>query len=117
MKLNSCVNTAGEAFHGKNSSLVDPIMKCRSHEGFKSLLNNSSSDTHKGSSELGSGHLEIGRSERTNVTSVSSGIVHVGLFKDSFSIYVPQRNNYVVCRLISIINLFEYHHFQAITNS
>ena len=26
-------------------------------------------------------------------------------------------NNYVVCRLISIINLFEYHHCQAITTS
>ena len=45
IKLNSCVNIVGEAFHGKNASLVDPTMKCRSHEGFKILLNNSSSDT------------------------------------------------------------------------
>ena len=48
IKLNSCVNTVGEAFHGKNASLVDPTMKCRSHEGFKSLLTSSSSDTRKG---------------------------------------------------------------------
>ena len=115
IKLNSRVNTAGEAFHGKNASLVDPIMKCRSHEGFTSLLKNSSSDTHKGSSELGSGHIETTRSERTDVASVSSGIVCVGLSKDIFPISVPQSNNYVVCRLISIINLFEYHHCQAIT--
>ena len=83
IKLNSRVNTTGEAFHGNNASLVDPTIKCRSHEGFKSLLKNSSSDTHKGSSELGNGHIET-RSERIDVTSVSSGIVHVGLFKDSF---------------------------------
>ena len=70
IKLNSRVNTVGEAFHGKNASLVDPTMKCRSHEGFKSLLKNSSSDTHKGSSELGSGHIEIARSERIDVASV-----------------------------------------------
>ena len=89
-------------------------MKCRSHEGFKILLKNSSSDTHKGSSELGSGHIETARSERTDAASVSSGIVCVGLSKDSFPISVPQSNNYVVCRLISIINLFEYHHCQAI---
>ena len=57
IKLNSCVNIVGEAFHGKNASLVDPTMKCRSHEGFKSVLKNSSSDTHKGSSDLGSGHI------------------------------------------------------------
>jgi len=50
IKLNSRVNIVGEAFHGKNASLVDPTMKCRSHEGFKSLLKNLSSDTHKGSS-------------------------------------------------------------------
>ena len=86
IKLNSCVNTIWEAFHGKNANLVDPTMKLRSHEGFKSILKNSSSDTHKGSSELGSGHIETGRSERTDVTSVSSSIVHVGLSKDSFSI-------------------------------
>ena len=92
-------------------------MKCRSHEGFKSLLKNSSFDTHKGSSKLGSGHIEIVRSERTDAASVSSGIVCVGLSKDSFLISVPQCNNYVVCRLISIINLFEYHHCQAITTS
>ena len=24
IKLNSCVNTIGEAFHGKNASLIDP---------------------------------------------------------------------------------------------
>ena len=36
IKLNLRVNIIGEAFHGKNASLVDPIMKCRSHEGFKS---------------------------------------------------------------------------------
>ena len=117
IKLNSRVNTTGEAFHGKNANLVDPTMKCRSHEGFKSLLKNSSSDTHKGSSKLGNGHIETGRSERTDVASVSSGIVHVGLSKDSFSIFVPQSNNYVVCRLISIINLFEYNHCQPITTS
>ena len=35
IKLNSHVNTTGEAFHGKNASLVDLTMKCRSHEGFK----------------------------------------------------------------------------------
>ena len=95
IKLNSCVNTVGEAFHGNNSSLVDPTMKCRSHEGFKSLLKNSSSDTHNDSSELGSGHIETKRSERTDVASVSSGIVCVGLSKDSFPISVPQ-SNYVV---------------------
>ena len=117
IKLNSRVNSVGEAFHGKNASLVDPTMKCRSHEGFKSLLNNSSFDTHKGSSKLGSGHIETARSERIDAASVSSGIVYVGLSKDSFPIYVPQSNNYVVCRLISIINLFEYHHYQAITTS
>ena len=58
IKLNSRVNTAGEAFHGNNASLVYPTMKCRSHEGFKSLLKNSSSDTHKGSSELEVGTLK-----------------------------------------------------------
>ena len=89
IKLNSRVNTAGEAFHGKNANLVDPTMKCRSHEGFKSLLKNSSSDTHKGSSELGRGHIETARSERTGAASVSSGIVCVGLSKDSFPISVP----------------------------
>ena len=61
-----------EDFHGKNVSLVGPTMKCRSHEGFKSLLKNSSSDTHKGSSNLGSGHIEIARSERTDAAPVSS---------------------------------------------
>lgn len=89
----SRVNTSGEAFHGKNASLVGPTMKCRSHEGFKSLLKNSSSDTHKGSSELGSGHIETARSERTDAASVSSGIVCVGLSKDSFPISVPQSNS------------------------
>ena len=92
-------------------------MKCRSHEGFKSLLKNSSSDTHKGSSELGSGHIEIARSERIDAASVSSGIVCVRLSKDSFPISIPQSNNYVLCRLISIINLFEYHYYQEITTS
>ena len=105
IKLNLRVNIGGEDFHGKNASLVDPIMKCRSHEGFTSLLKNSSSDTHKGSSELGSGHIETGISERIDVASVSYGIVRVRLSKDSFPIFVPQSNNYVVCRLISIINL------------
>ena len=38
IKLNSRVNTIGEAFHGKNASLVDPTMKCRSHEGFKKSI-------------------------------------------------------------------------------
>ena len=70
IKLNSRVNTVGEAFHGKNTSLVDPTMKCRSHEGFKRLLNNLSSDTHKGSSELGNGHIEKSRSEITDAASV-----------------------------------------------
>ena len=92
-------------------------MKCRTHEGFKIILKNSSSDTHKGSSELGSGHIERARSERTNAASVSSGIICVGLSKDSFPISVPQSNNYVVCSLISIINLFEYHNCQAMTTS
>ena len=73
--------------------------------------------THKGSFDLGSGHIEIERSERTDAASLSSGIVCVGLSKDSFPISVPQSNNYVVCRLISIINLFEYHHCQAIKTS
>ena len=32
IKLNLCVNTIGEYFHGKNyTSLVDPTVKCRSH--------------------------------------------------------------------------------------
>ena len=106
IKLNSHVNTAREAFHAKNASLVYPTMKCRIHEGFKSLLKNASSDTHNGSSKFGSGHIEITRSERTDVASVSSGIVCVGLSKDRFPIFVPQSNNYVVCILISIINLF-----------
>ena len=117
IKLNSRVNIVGEAFHGKNASLVDTTMKCRSHEGFKILSKNSSSDTRKGSSKLGSGHIEIARSERTDAALVSSGIVCVGLSKDRFPICVPQRNNYLVFILISIINLFEYHHFQAITTS
>ena len=94
IKLNSRVNIVGEAFHGNNASLVDPTMKCRSHEGFKILLN-TSCDTHKGSSELGSGHIETTRSERTDVASVSSGIVCVGISKDSFPIFVPQRNSEV----------------------
>lgn len=93
IKLNSCVNTSGEAFHGRNASLVDLTMKCGSHEGFQSLLKNSSSDTHKGSSELGSGHIEAARSERTDAASVSSGIVCVGPSKDSFPISVPQSNS------------------------
>ena len=71
IKLNSRVNTAGEAFHGKNANLVDPTMKCRSHEGFKCLLKNPSSETHKGSSELGSGHIETTRSERKDRSSFS----------------------------------------------
>ena len=80
-------------------------------------MKNSSYDTHKGSSDLGSGYIETTRSERIDAASVSSGIVCVGLSKDNFPISVPQCNNYVVCRLISIINLFEYHHCQAITTS
>ena len=95
IKLNSRVNTPGEYFHGKNASLVDPTMKCRIHDSFKILLKNSSSDTHKGSSELGSGHIETTRSERTDAASVSSGIVCVGISKDSFPIFVPQSNNEV----------------------
>ena len=95
IKLNSCVNIVGEAFHGKNASLVDPTMKCKSHEGFKILLKNSSSDTHKGSSELGSMHIETLRSERTDAALVSSGIVYVGLSKDIFLIFVPQSNSVV----------------------
>ena len=70
-------------------------MKCRSHEGLKSLLKNSSSDTHKGSSELGSGHIETKRSERTDAASMSSGIVCVGISKDSFPISIPQSNSVV----------------------
>ena len=58
IKLNSRVNTTWEAFHGKNASLVYPTMKCRSHEGFKILLKNSSSNTHKGSSEREVGTLK-----------------------------------------------------------
>ena len=70
-------------------------MKCKSHEGFKILLKNSSFDTHKGSFELGSGNIETSRSERTNATSVSSGIVCFGLSKDSFPMFVPQSNSVV----------------------
>ena len=66
---------------------------------------------------MGSGHIEIARSERTDAASVSSSIVFVGISKDSFSISVPQSNNYVVFRLINIINLFDYHHCQEITTS
>ena len=95
IKLNSCVNTVGEAFHGNNSNFVDPTTKCRSHEGFKSLLKNPSSDTHKGSFELGSGNIETTRSERIDAASVSSGIVCVGLSKDSFPISIPQINSVV----------------------
>ena len=49
----------------------------------------------KGSSELGSGHIETTRSERTDPASVSSSIVCVGLSKDSFPISVPQSNSEV----------------------
>ena len=92
IKLNSRVNTAGEAFHGKNASLVDPTMKCRIHEGFKSLLKNSSSDTHKGSSELGSGHIEKTRSERTDaVWKLNPGVRTITLTK--ISNYTQRRLN------------------------
>ena len=58
-------------------------------------MKNSSFDTHKGSSELGNGHIETTRSERTYAASVSSGIVYVGISKDSFPISVPQSNSAV----------------------
>ena len=59
------------------------------------MLKNLNYDTHKGSSELGSGHVETTRSERTDTASVSSGILCVGLSKDSFPISVPQINSVV----------------------
>ena len=58
-------------------------------------MKNSSSDTHKGSSELGSGHIETIGSERTDVALVSSDIVCVGLYKDIFPISIPQSNSVV----------------------
>lgn len=103
LKSNSCVKTSaaiktaksthGEAFHGKNSSLINLTMKCETHEGFQCQLKNSSSDSHKGSSDLGSGHTETARSGRTDAAPVSSGIVCIGFSKDSFPISVPQSNN------------------------
>ena len=71
---------------------VNLTMKCETHEGFQCQLKNSSSDSHKGSSELGSGHTET-KSGRTDATQVSSGIVCIGFSKDSFPISVPQSNN------------------------
>lgn len=95
-KTSAAVKTAnctyGEAFHGKDSSLNSVTMKCETPESFQDLLNNSSFDSHKGSSELGSGHIETARSERTDAASVPSGVVCNGLPKDSFPMSVPQSN-------------------------
>jgi hypothetical protein len=71
---------------------VNLAMKCETNEGFQCQLKNSSSDSHKGSSELGSGHTET-ESGRTDAAQVSSGIVCIGFSKDSFLISVPQSNN------------------------
>ena len=51
---------------------------------------------------------------------VTGKIVHSskGLVYHNYMLLVScNSNNYVVCRLIYIINLFEYHHCQAITTS
>ena len=77
-------------------------------------MKNLSSDTHKGSSELGSGHIETTRSEITDAASVSSGIVCVGLSKDSFPISIPQSKSVVqsnnevnVVALIKVVEFFQ----------